>query len=431
VTPAARLAAAIEVLDTLAASRAPADGVLKAWGREHRFAGSGDRRAIAERVYACLRARARLGWRMQAEDGRALVLGALADLDGLAPEEIDALCSGQAHAPAPLTAEERARLAVAPEPPPAWVAAGVPPFAAGLLQARFGEEWRQEAKALITARAPVDLRVNALRGEVPQALNLLGHDRLAPERTPLSAWGLRLPPDAMHGLEKLRAFTSGWVEVQDEGSQVCAFLAGAAPGSTVVDYCAGGGGKTLALGAARPGRLVACDVNPRRLEAMRPRLERAGVTAEIRRLGPEGEGTDDLRGRADLVLVDAPCSGSGTWRRHPEAAWRLSGEAVDRLSVLQRSILARTAGLVRPGGRLAYVTCSVFASENDEVAADFAAGHPEFRPLAIADAALTPDLTDAARARLAELSGGGHTLQLTPRRAGTDGFFIALFERRP
>jgi 16S rRNA (cytosine967-C5)-methyltransferase len=224
-----------------------------------------------------------------------------------------------------------------------------------------------------------------------------------------------------------------WVEVLDEASQIAAARAGAAPGWTVVDYCAGGGGKTLAMAAAMrgQGRLIACDVHAKRLAALPERLERAGARAEVRRTGLNGEGTEDLAAQADLVFVDAPCSGSGTWRRHPEGAWRLTPETVERLSALQGEILARASGLVKPGGRLLYATCSVLAQENDAVASGFAAAHPQFRPLAIAEAAKTPALTDAARQRLAELSDHGHTLQLTPRRAGTDGFFLALFERTP
>jgi 16S rRNA (cytosine967-C5)-methyltransferase len=276
-------------------------------------------------------------------------------------------------------------------------------------------------------------------------------------------------------LQQTRAYLTGWVEVQDEGSQIVAALAGAKPGWTVVDYCAGGGGKTLALAAQMQrrallprwekgwdegeratsaesgggvpntlspdlspiegerrsawGRLVACDIDRRRQQAIPERLKRAGAAAELRLTGADGEGTEDLAAAADLVLVDAPCSGSGTWRRHPEGAWRLTPEDVSRLAGLQGGILARAAKLVRPGGRLAYVTCSVLEAENETVAGAFAAAHADFRPIAIAEAAATSDLTDAARVRLAQLANGRHTLQLTPRRTGTDGFFIALFER--
>ena len=434
-TPAARLAAAIEVLDVIRTSSAPADEVLRAWGRARRYAGSADRRAVAGRVYAVLRARVRLSWAMGGDDGRDLVLGALRE-EGFDIAAVEALFNGQSYAPGPLSADERARLLAPCEPPPDWVSAGLPAFVTPLLQARFGADWVHEARALTADRAPLDLRVNALRGEVEQALSLMATDGVEPLRMPLSAWGLRLPPDLAADVTRWRAFQSGWVEVQDEASQVAAALAGARPGLTVIDYCAGGGGKTLALGAAmratagsEAGRLIALDVNQRRLDAMAPRLARADVTAEVRRIGPHGEGAQDLNGHAHLVFVDAPCSGSGTWRRHPEGTWRLTLEAVQRLAAQQRTILHRAAALVRPGGRLVYATCSVLPPENAEVAEAFELEHPQFRPLSVAAAAQTPELTDEARARLPELAGGGSRLQLTPHSAGTDGFFLALFER--
>jgi 16S rRNA (cytosine967-C5)-methyltransferase len=319
---------------------------------------------------------------------------------------------------------------------PDWVRAGVPEFVAEHFKAQFGDAWREEAHALVGRRAPLDLRVNRIRGAPKQAISLLNVDGLEPEPTPFSALGLRLSLKAAPDIQATRAFKTGWVEVQDEASQIASALAGAKPGMTVVDYCAGGGGKTLALAAAmwrsgegQLGRLVAMDVNPRRLQAMSERLTRNDVAVELRRLGGRGEGAEDLARVAGLVFVDAPCSGSGTWRRHPEGAWRLTPESVARLAALQGEILSRAAMLVKPGGRLAYATCSVFGAENDAVVSAFAAAHPAFRPVAITSAADTPDLTPAARLRLAELSGDGHTLQLTPRRSGTDGFFLALFER--
>ncbi len=462
-TPAARLAAAIEVIDQVKAARVPADEVLKAWGRAHRFAGSKDRKALAEIVYSAMRARARSSWAMDADDGRALVLGSLRWGEGRPSDEIAALFTGEAHAPEPLTAEETLRLETLLDDAPGWVEAGVPEWIAGRLKIEFGEAWTAEAQAALMPRAPVDLRVNTLRGDVDGALRLLEHEEVKPDRTGFSTLGLRLPPAFARDVQQLRAFTSGWIEVQDEGSQIVAALAGAKPGDMVIDYCAGGGGKTLALGAmlrqisAHPrgsgdpgsngnadadtkkawvpasagmsGRLIASDVNPKRLAAMRERLARAGVEAEVRKLGPEGEGMDDLVGQADLVFVDAPCSGSGTWRRHPESAWRLTPEAIDRLSALQAAILARAARLVKPGGRLIYVTCSLLDAENGAVAKAFAETHPDFAPRLVAEAAQTPLLTDHARERLTALAQGGHSLQLTPHRTGTDGFFAALFQR--
>ncbi len=417
-TPAARLAAAIEVLDQLAANGAPAEGALKAWGRTHRYAGSGDRRTIGDIVFRCLREKGRLAAAMGAKDGRALVLGSLRLLEGKPVPEIDVLFTGQGYAPKPLTAHERSRLQAMAE----TVGLGLPPYVEAQLRASFGDDWEAEAEALLRTRAPLDIRVNAARAsrdEVQAALPV------ASAPTPWSALGLRL--ESAEDLAGFAPFQQGWFEVQDEGSQVCAFLAGA--GGVIVDYCAGGGGKTLALAQGRPSRLVACDTDAKRLAAIKPRLARAGIKAELRLLGESGEGVEDLAGLADLVLVDAPCSGSGTWRRRPEAAWRIDQAEIEAFAALQAQVLARAAALVRPGGRLAYVTCSVLAAENAAVVDAFAAAHADFRPASMAQAADGPYLTEAARPRLAALSDGGHRLQLSPRRTGTDGFFIALYER--
>jgi 16S rRNA (cytosine967-C5)-methyltransferase len=496
-TPSARLNAAAEVLDLIAQTRAPAESVLRRWGQGHRFAGSGDRRAITDRVYRCLRDRARLAWAMGDSDGRALVLGSLRFDDEAELFEIEALFEAGGYGPGPLTDDERTRLTKAPETAPAWVEAGLPDFAAADLEAVFGDDWMAEAQALIGARAPLDLRVNGGRASLDAVKAELQSEGLAPEATPWSVWGLRLPGSPPTDVQALTAFREGRIEIQDEGSQLAAWLAGAEPGMTVVDYCAGGGGKTLALaqamglapsglsdahkspfpldggrvgdggvhadgaaegaggegvqphappsarsartppsqpflhrgGRALEGALIACDVDQLRLDAIGPRLARAGLTVDLRRLGPEGQGVDDLTAAADLVLVDAPCSGSGTWRRHPENAWRTTSTEVSNLHVLQREVLARAARLVRPGGRLAYVTCSVLARENEATATAFEAAHPNFRPRPITDALGAPQFTDEARARLAALAAGGHTLRLTPRLTGTDGFFIALYER--
>ena len=415
-TPAARLQAAIGVLDRIASSRQPADQALKAWGAASRYAGSKDRRAVADRVYRCLRARGGEG------GGRRMVLASLALDDGLSQAEIAALFSGQGHAPAPLTQEETAwleehgggsRLAV---------------FVEGQLERAFGDGWRDELDQLLLSRAPLGIRVNGLKSDIEAVAAAVFEHGYPFEAARMSVVGLSVKAGA--DLQAFDLFAAGAFEVQDEGSQVAAWLVGAQPGQTVVDYCAGGGGKTLAIGQAMrgTGRLIACDFNPRRLDAVAPRLERAGLSAALRRL----DGADvmaDVRGRADRVLVDAPCSGSGVWRRRPEEAWRLDEGELRRLHAVQLQVLDHAAALVRPGGRLAYVTCSVLPIENGDVASAFADAHAGFRPLPIAEAARTDLLTDFARARLAELSAGGHTVQLSPRRTGTDGFFIALFER--
>ena len=272
-TPAARLAAAADVLDRIASGRLAAEAVLKNWAASNRYAGSKDRRAIADRVYRVLRHRTRLAWAGGAEDGRTLVLASLALLDGAPLAEIEALYTGDGYAPAPLTEAERARLVAPPGEPPPWVSAGLPAFAAEDFRRSFGEAWAAEAEALLTPRAPIDLRVNGLKGTRQAAVEALAAEGLSSEPTPFSAWGLRLPSEPPPNVQKLAAFRDGRVEIQDEGSQLAAWLAQARPGETVVDFCAGGGGKTLALAQdmGGQGRLVACDVEAKRIEAIRPR----------------------------------------------------------------------------------------------------------------------------------------------------------------
>ncbi|WP_292174196.1 RsmB/NOP family class I SAM-dependent RNA methyltransferase [Brevundimonas sp.] len=484
-TPAARLVAAASILDSITQGRAPADVVIKAWGTANRYAGSKDRRAIAERVYLVLRSRGRLVRAMGGrEDGRALVIGSLAFLDQLSLEEIEALHSGDGYGPRPLSKQERARIEAGEGDDADGAVAGLPAFVIEDLKATFGDDWSTQAQGLM-ARAPVDLRVNTARTTTQAAKAELTAAGLKPEAMPWSAVGLRLPSEPAPNVQALEAFNGGRVEIQDEGSQLVTWLAGAGlsltPDSVVVDYCAGGGGKTLALaqimapsplagegGGRRPtdegsrswspvassshssdggetphptrsaghllpqgekGRgLIACDVVQKRLDNIQPRLARAGVAADLRLIGQNGGGVEEFNGKADLVFVDAPCTGSGAWRRHPEEAWRLKADEVERLHALQRRILNQAAQLVKPGGRLAYVTCSVLRAENEATVEAFEAANPGFRPVAVADLVATPTLTDAARATLAK-AANGHTLRLSPTSTGTDGFFIALYER--
>ncbi len=469
-TPAARLAAAASVLDSIAQGRQPAEAVLKAWGAANRYAGSKDRRAIADQVYKVLRARGRLVWAMDGrEDGRALIIGSLSLIDGLSLEEIEALHTGDGYGPKPLSKQERARISLTGDGAPAWALAGLPEFVVEDFKTTFGDRWAEEAAGLMLPRAPIDLRVNLARATVAEVEAELRDAGLSPERTPWSAAGLRLQSEPPPNVQALEAFKEGRFEIQDEGSQITCWLAGVTPGMTVVDYCAGGGGKTLGLamqglaaGASRApadaaeaekvwtptgwvdaqktktkpaaiaraeGRLIACDVVQKRLDNIRPRLARAGVEAELIHLGPNGGGVEDIVGQADVVFVDAPCTGSGTWRRKPEDAWRLKVEEVDRLHSLQIAILARAAKLVKPGGRLVYVTCSMLRIENEATLDAFEEDHGGFEPVAIQDALSSSVFTDAGRHRLAELAAGGHRLRLSPATTGTDGFFAAVYER--
>lgn len=419
---AARTLAVIELLELidggLAADRAVAD-----YFRARRYAGSKDRAAVAGRLFDILRRKAELLWRLGETAGpRLLALGARVAFDGWTPDAALAECDGGAHAPPPPDDETRARIAAlatpAPEPPPDWVRGGYPRWIEPELRRRFGEGLVEELAALLV-RAPVDLRVNRLKATRETALARLAEAGVMATPTPLSPLGLRLADRAR--IEGLEIFRDGWIEPQDEGSQLAVLLTGARPDETVVDLCAGAGGKTLALAAEMGGRgrLIACDVDGGRLKRMAPRVERAGARVEVRRLSPGGEAAAlaDLAGRCDRVLIDAPCSGTGTWRRQPELRWRLSPESLAADCAIQARLLDLAAGLVRPGGRLVYVTCSLLPAENEDRIAAFLAGHPGWTVEPAAG--LCPDLLGRA------VPGAGDVLRLSPRSDGTDGFFVA------
>ncbi|WP_298962784.1 RsmB/NOP family class I SAM-dependent RNA methyltransferase [uncultured Methylobacterium sp.] len=424
-TPAARLSAAIEVLDDVAGRRRPAADALKDWGLAHRFAGSGDRAAIASLVYDALRRRASAAWVMGEDTSRAVLVGMLRLQRGLAPPTIAELFSGERFAPPPLTEAERARLdAGSLADAPLHVAGDVPDWVLPSLEAALGDDLLLELKAL-ARRAPLDLRVNALKTDREAVLAALPHLGAAP--TPHAPHGLRVPVgDDGRGpaLHVEPEFLDGWFEIQDEGSQLAALLSGARPGETVVDLCAGGGGKTLALAAMMEnrGRLIASDGDPRRLAPIHERLRRAGAAAEVRTpRGGRGRADvlADLDGQADLVLVDAPCTGAGTWRRNPDAKWRLRPGSLAIRVAEQAAVLDRAARLLRPGGRLVYVTCSLLPEENDAAVAGLLARRGD---LAGADL----PVPDPLAPHLRRMRAG---VQMTPAATGTDGFYVAALRR--
>jgi 16S rRNA (cytosine967-C5)-methyltransferase len=295
----------------------------------------------------------------------------------------------------------------------------------------LGED-RAEEGAALSRRAPVDLRVNTLKGDRAAALTALAH--LGPAPTPWSPSGLRiaLTADAKSPpLQAEPAFLDGLIEIQDEGSQLAAQLAGARPGETVVDLCAGGGGKTLALAALmeNSGRILATDTDIRRLAPIHDRIARAGVTnVEVRTPRGNAELLGDVRDTADLVLIDAPCTGIGAWRRNPDAKWRVRHGALEQRIKAQDAALERAAGLVTPGGRIAYITCSVLDEENGARVRAFVERHPEF---AVVPAAEVMDAlgADAAKRFEAAVRISDEGLLMTPRRTGTDGFFVSVLRR--
>src|SRR6516225_7211316 len=381
-TPAARLSAAIEVIETIDGMRVPAAQALKEWGTAHRFAGSGDRAAIAGLVWDVLRRRASSAWVMDDDTPRARVLGMLKVERGMDVAAVSALCDGGRFAPAPLTEKERAALASrSPQDAPAAVAGDYPDWLDPYLAQVFGEQRAAEAAAM-ASRAPLDLRVNTLKARRDKVLAALDH--LGAKQTPWSPIGLRiaLGADARNpGIHAEESFIKGAIEVQDEGSQLAALLSAAKPGEQVIDLCAGAGGKTLALAAMMggKGRLIATDRDKRQVAPIHERLSRAGVhNAEIRTPKGEAEPLADIKASADLVVIDAPCTGTGTWRRNPDAKWRMRPGALEVRLKDQVEVLERAVPLVRPGGRIAYITCSVLAEENSEQAAGFIARHPEF-----------------------------------------------------
>ena len=388
-TPPARVQAAIEILDLIIAAAqnngAPADRIVSDWFRTRRFAGSGDRRAVRELVYAAIRACGEVP-----ATGRAAMLALAAD-DAMLAGQFD----GTPHAPAAIGADEiAAPRGIAPD----WLTAA---FADSGIDGT-------EATALLT-RAPLDLRVNALKAD-RATLDL----PVAAEAT-RAPHGLRLPYGTQ--VEQWPAYQDGLIEVQDTGSQLTCLALAAQPGETVIDLCAGAGGKTLALAADMRGKgwIIAADTDRMRLSKLGPRATRAGVfEIETRLLNPnrEAEALADLVGLADAVLVDAPCSGTGTWRRNPEARWRLTPVQVERYAATQARLLDLAAALVKPGGRLVYVVCSLLDAEGADQAAEFLARHPGWR----AQLPVVP----AGQPR-------GQGLRLTPHHDGTDGFFIARF----
>jgi 16S rRNA (cytosine967-C5)-methyltransferase len=430
-TPAGRLAAAIEVLAEIEGRRRPAADALKDWGLAHRFAGSGDRAAIAGLVYDALRRKASSAWIMGEATPRAVSLGMLKRERGLDVAAIAALCDGSRHAPGPLSEHERERLERGTlDGAPPHVLGDYPEWLDPHLAATFGEQ-RAEEGAALASRAPLDLRVNTLKADRDKAAASLAH--LFPQAARWSPWGLRIAllSDAKSpAIHAEPVFLKGLVEVQDEGSQLSALLAGARPGEQVVDLCAGAGGKTLALAAAMDnrGQIYATDSDKRRLAPIHARLERAGArNVQVRTPKGAADALADLAGRADLVLIDAPCTGTGAWRRNPDAKWRVRPGALRERLKEQAQALDRAAGLVRPGGRIAYVTCSVLEEENGVQVRAFLARHPEFAVAPPAEVATALGERALLFRRAVKLSDAG--LLMTPRRTDTDGFFYSLLRR--
>jgi 16S rRNA (cytosine967-C5)-methyltransferase len=479
VTPAARIAAAIDLLaEVEAAPRRPADAVANDFFRARRFIGAGDRRAVSDRTWGVLRARRRLGWWLSREGGeptpRTLVAAALL-FDGWSPPGLGQAFSGGKFATEVLSRDEQKVLGglvghtLEHPAMPAAVRLEVPDWVLPRLAARFGASLDAEMTAMLEP-APLDLRANLLKATRADARAALAAEGFDATPTRLSPWGLRLP--GRRPVTAGAAFQSGLVEIQDEGSQLVALLTDARPGMRVADLCAGAGGKTLALAATMQnrGHIAACDVSAPRLDAAVRRFRRAGAhNIERHLLGAGDRWLKRHGGSFDRVLVDAPCTGTGTWRRNPDARSRLTETDLAELQVRQAESLETAAPLVRKGGRLVYATCSLFPEENEAQVKAFLDRHQTFRMLPLAQAwphaaapkvASPPPLEGGGRGegssapnlqcepdtpcpqpRTPSYADGdsatpnrslpcaGDTLTLTPRQHGTDGFFAAVLER--
>ena len=404
-----RLAAAIDVLNAIETRHRPARLALKDWGVAARYAGAKDRAFVSGLVLDALRRRRSLAWRIGDDSERGVALGVLRFLWDWNAERI-AAAAEEAHGPGSLTDSERERLSapVPLEDAPAAVRGDYPDWLAPHFERAFSEAAAEEGEAL-AQRAPTDLRVNTLKSDVDRALKALAP--FYPVRLEIAPQAVRIPAPAAAErsapVEALPEFEKGWFEVQDAGSQWAATFAGNVEHRQVLDLCAGGGGKTLALAAAmkNTGQLYAYDSDARRLTDTVRRSQRAGVRNLQVRSPIRPGALDGLDGRMDVVFIDAPCTGSGSWRRHPDTKWRLSPEQLARRMAEQNGVLDAGAPFVKAGGRMVYVTCSVFVEENEDRVAAFLDRNPAF-----------------------QLAGEG--ARVSPRLSGTDGFFAAVLEKR-
>jgi 16S rRNA (cytosine967-C5)-methyltransferase len=420
VTPAARLEAAIEILGNLGETHAPVDRFLRDWFRARRYAGSKDRANVGERVFTILRRKASLGYRMSGDNPRALVIASLL-AEGKSEAEIDTLFDGSRYAPAQLSNEERASLRAPPhDKPPLHVQGDFPAFLENELHRAFGEDLLSEMLAMCE-RAPIDLRVNTLKASRDDVLATLQADGYATKATLYSPHGIRIPAgEGLSSLSRHPAFESGLFEFQNEAAQIASLLADPKPGMRVLDLASGAGGKALALAAEmqNKGEIIAADTDSKRLAQIAPRAARAGAmiiyTHHIMQELP--------RGPFDIVFVDAPCSGSGTWRRQPELKWRISQKRIEELNIVQDSLLDQAASQVMHQGHIVYATCSVLPSENEDRITRFLQRHPGFTRVSAAER--------AASMNPAQSIPGVHDLfRASPYLTRMDGFFVSILMR--
>ena len=429
-----RISAAIDVLSDVLTRHQPVKSAARDWGKRARYAGSKDRAWVSGLVLDALRKRNSIAHDMGSDAPRALVLGALSFSWEWDIRQIDDAMD-EPHAPDPLTLDERERLVMAPDVTAALHIAGdFPEWMTPHLTRVFGEHAVVECQAMVV-RAPVDLRVNTLKVDAEKAAAPLRSAKAKPSDLLKNAFHIPAPDPSQReaSLQSIPAYSKGWVEVQDAGSQIAAAAANAIAGEQVLDYCAGGGGKTLALAAMMEGKgqIFAYDIDGRRLSALIPRLKRSGAH-NVQLCHPrEPEQLEALKGQMDCVFVDAPCTGTGTWRRRPDSKWRVKASALAKRNQEQRDILKSAAEFVKPGGRLVYATCSFLIEEDEDRVNEFLGEYPVFIQSDAAEAAIASGLlTDEGAAKVREGQGPDGSVRLTPRRAGTDGFFFAVLEHR-
>jgi 16S rRNA (cytosine967-C5)-methyltransferase len=423
-----RLSAAIDVLTDVETRKRPVSEALKAWGLNNRFAGAGDRAAIGNLVYDALRRRASHAAIMGSDAPRALVLAVAIRDWNEDPAALSASFAADSHAPQPLTEDEQARaVGQLPDTTPGHILADIPEWLAPSLKRAFDDNWIAEGQAM-AGRPSLDLRTNTLKAQRDRVLKSLA--RFSPAETAISPVGVTMPAgpgDARTpNVTSDEGYLKGWFEVQDQGSQIVAALAGAQPGEQVLDLCAGAGGKTLALAAAmaNKGQIFAYDSDRNRLAPIYDRLKRNGArNVQVR--APQPGALDDLMGKMDRVVIDAPCTGTGTWRRRPDTKWKLTPELLTQRMGEQAEILASATQFLKPCGTLIYITCSILPQENDDQIAAFLAANPGFASL---DPAQLWQSAFHAEAPLG-VATAGSGIALTPRLTGTDGFYFNALRR--
>ncbi|WP_320200145.1 RsmB/NOP family class I SAM-dependent RNA methyltransferase [Agrobacterium sp. rho-13.3] len=422
-----RLAGAIEVLADIEARRRPVADALKDWGLAHRFAGSGDRAAIGNIVYDALRMKLSHAWLMDDDSAHALGYAVTLRQWGKTVEQLTAEFDGDKFAPAPLSEDAiKAFSSRSLSDAPLYIQGDIPDWVQASFEATFGDDWLRQAQAL-NERPTLDLRANTLKANREKVVKALADAGAEPTR--IARQGVRIAagagPSRLPNVTAELSFQKGWFEVQDEGSQIVADLAGAQESEQILDYCAGGGGKTLAMAASmnNKGQVHAFDADRKRLAPIIERLKRAG-TRNVQ-VHDRSDGLERYQGKFDRVLVDAPCTGTGTWRRRPDTKWRLTQRNLEERVEQQAAALDQAKLFVRPGGELLYVTCSVLPEENERQVRRFCADNPEFSIQSALDRWTGIFGAQAAKPH----SPDGETVTLTPASTDTDGFFFCTMKR--